>query len=401
MKIRLSDRVNTVPPSETMAITNKAKAMRKQGLDVIMMSAGEPDFDTPEHIKEAARQAMAKGYTKYTPSYGIPELRQAICDKFKKDNNLIFKPEETIVNSGAKQSIYNLIMTLINPGDDVIVPAPYWVSYTSMVMLAGGHSVIVNSDIHSDFKITPAQLAAAITPKTKLMIFCSPSNPTGSVYTRDEIKALADVLLKHPHVYVISDEIYECIVYDDHRHFSMLEIAPDLRERFILCNGVSKSWSMTGWRIGYAAAPVEIIEGMNKIQSQSTSHPDSIAQWAAVTAMTGPTDEQQKMVRAFQERRNYIVERMRGMDGWQINKPQGAFYVFPSVEKLLGRTTVKGQKIATSNDLNDYLLDEHLVAGVPGEAFGADGYIRFSYATSMENIQKALDRIEKATAALR
>jgi aspartate aminotransferase len=389
----LSRCVNRIEESITLAITAKAKEMKSQGQDVLSLSAGEPDFDTPENIKNAAIKAINDGITKYTPSSGLPALRKAIAEKLKKDNGLEYKPAEIIVNCGAKHSVFLAIMTLVDEGDEVLIPTPYWVSYPEMVKAANGKPVIVETTAKTELKLTAGQLEAAINPRTKVLILNSPSNPSGMVYTREELLALVEVLRKHE-IYVISDEIYEKILYDSAVHYSIGALDPKVFARTITINGVSKSYSMTGWRIGYTAGPREVIEGMGRLQSQEISNACSIAQMATIEALNGPQDSVARMVKAFDERRRYLVERLNSIQGVKCANPKGAFYAFPDFSAHYGRK-FDGKAISGSVSLCDFLLDEMKLAVVPGIGFGADRHVRLSYACSMEVIRKALDRIEE------
>jgi len=387
-----------IKPSPTLAVDAKAKALKAQGVDVIGFGAGEPDFDTPEHIKQAAVQAIKDGFTKYTPAGGTEELKAAVCAKFTRDNNLAYGPAEILISCGAKHSLYNIFQALLDPGDEVIIPAPYWVSYPDMVYLAGGVPVVVGSDERSGFKITPDRLAAAISPRTKVFVLNSPSNPTGAAYTREELRALADVLAKTS-VIVVSDEIYEKIVYDGAVAHSIVSVAPELRDRAIIVNGVSKTYSMTGWRIGYAAGPRQVIAAMTNIQSQSTSNPTSIAQKAARAALNGPQECIADMTAEFDRRRKYMVDRLNAIPGITCSMPAGAFYTFPNIAALYGKKS--GQHTITGADaFAAYLLDTVNVAVVSGTGFGAASNMRLSYATSFEIIAAGLDRIAQAVAAL-
>jgi aspartate aminotransferase len=394
----LSKCVSRIEQSITLAITAKAKAMKAEGLDVISMSAGEPDFDTPDNIKQAAIKAINDGITKYTPAVGLPALRKAVAEKFEKDNGLSYKPEETIVNCGAKHSVFVAIMALVDEGDEVIIPTPYWVSYPEMVKVPGGKPVIVETLPENELKLTAEQLREAVTPRTKALIMNSPSNPSGMVYTRDELLALAEVL-RELEIYTISDEIYEKILYDGAEHYSIASLDPKVFSRTITINGVSKSYSMTGWRIGYAGGPLEVIKAMGKLQSQETSNPCSISQMATIEALTGPQNSVGIMVKAFDERRTYLVDRMNSMEGVTCVKPKGAFYVFPDFSAHYGKSA-NGKVINGSVDLSNYLLEEMKVGVVPGAGFGADANLRISYATSMDAIKKALARIEEGLKAL-
>ena len=390
--------VSRIEQSITLAITAKAKAMKAEGIDVVGMSAGEPDFDTPDNIKQAAIKAINDGITKYTPSSGLPALRKAVADKFQKDNGLNYKPEEIIVNCGAKHSVFLAIMALVDEGDEVIIPTPYWVSYPEMVKVAGGTPVIVEALPENELKLTAEQLREAVTPRTKALIVNSPSNPSGMVYTRDELLDLVEVL-RETEIYTISDEIYEKILYDGAEHHSIASLDPQVFSRTITINGVSKSYSMTGWRIGYAAGPLEVIKAMGKLQSQETSNPCSISQMATIEALTGPQDSVGMMVKAFDERRTYLVDRLNSMEGVSCVKPKGAFYVFPDFSAHYGKSA-NGKVIKGSVELSSYLLEEMKVGVVPGAGFGTDANLRISYATSMEAIKKALTRIEEGLKAL-
>ncbi len=398
MKISISTNIQRIQPSVTLAITAKAKAMKKAGIDVIALSAGEPDFDTPENIREAAIQAINRGFTKYTPAVGTPELREAICEKLKKENGLLYEPSQVIVSCGGKHSISLAIMALVGEGDEVVIPAPYWVSYPEQVKLTGGTPVILEAEKENGLKITPGQLRKAITTRTKLFMLNSPSNPSGVVYSEEELKELARVALEAG-IFVLSDEIYEKIIYDGTAHHS-IAVQEGMQGQTIVINGVSKSYAMTGWRIGYAAGPREIIQAMGKIQSQQTSNPCSIAQAAALEALTGPQDSVERMRKAFDERRKYIVQRLNSILGISCPVPQGAFYVFPDFSVFYG-TSGGDTRIDGSVSLCDFLLEEQKVACVPGAGFGADNHIRLSYATSMENIEQAMDRIEAGLNKLR
>lgn len=394
----ISKRVKEIPPSPTLAITAKAAQMRKEGLDVIGFGAGEPDFDTPENVKEAAIESIRAGFTKYTPEAGIPELREAICRKFKRDNGLDYEPAEVSVACGGKHSLFNIIFALCNEGDEVVIPIPYWVSYPEQVRLSGGEPVFVETLQEDGFRIKIEQLEAVITPKTKIIILNSPQNPTGVVYDREDLEAIAALAVRN-NIYLISDEVYEKVIYDDWKHWSVAALSPEAKALTLTVNAVSKPYSMTGWRIGYAAGPKEIIDAMNRIQSHTTSNPTSISQKAALEALNGPQDMLSKMVTEFDRRRNYIVDRLNNIRGISCFKPGGAFYVFPNISGLYG-LRYKETTITDSLSLTDFLLSEAKVAVVPGNGFGADDYIRLSYATSFENIQKGLDRIEEAVAKL-
>ncbi len=390
----LSNRAKSLKPSPTLAINAKAKSMQAQGIHVISFGAGEPDFDTPENIKQAAKKALDEGFTKYTPVGGIDELKDAIINKFQRDSSLSYKRSEVLVSCGGKHSFYNLAQAIFDQGDEVIVPAPYWVSYPPMVSLAGGSPVIAETTEKNEFKITPGDLKKTITPKTKALIINSPSNPTGSAYTKKELEKIAEIAISK-NFFVISDEIYEKIVYDGFEFTSIASLGEEMKRRTIIVHGVAKTYAMTGWRIGYTAGSEEIISAMNNIQSQSTSNPTSIAQKASVEALIGPQDEVRKMVNAFGQRRNYIVDRLNKITGVSCYKPMGAFYVFPNFSSYYGKS-YQGKKIENSTHLADYFLDVAKVAVVPGVEFGADPFERLSFATSMENIKEGLNRIEKA-----
>ncbi|RNC69038.1 MAG: pyridoxal phosphate-dependent aminotransferase [Desulfuromonadales bacterium] len=392
--MKLADRVNKIQPSPTLAIDAKAKALKAQGVDVVGFGAGEPDFDTPANIKEAAKKAIDAGFTKYTPVGGTDELKDAIIAKMKRDHNLEYTRDEISVACGAKHTLYNISQALIQEGDEVIIPAPYWVSYPDQVVLAGGTPVFIETDETTAFKITPEQLEKAITPRTKALILNSPCNPTGTSYTEDELKAIGQVCLKHDFL-IISDDIYERLIYDGLKFANIAQVVPELKARTIVVNGVSKTYSMTGWRIGYACGSKELLGAMTKMQSQSTSNPTSIAQKAAVEALNGPQDAVAAMIVEFEKRRTYIVERLNAMPGVSCFKSTGAFYVFPNFSGVYGKS-FEGKVIANSSDFAAYLLEQAKVALVPGVAFGADKFARLSYAISMENIKKGMDRIEEA-----
>ena len=389
MNSKLSHRVQAVKPSPTLAITARAAALRAAGEDVIGLGAGEPDFDTPDHIKEAAKKAMDEGKTKYTPVDGTASLKQAIIDKFKRDNSLDYKPEQILVSSGGKQSFFNLAQAILDPGDEVIIPAPYWVSYPDMVILAGGAPVFIHAGAEQQFKITPSQLRAAITENTRLFVINSPSNPTGMAYNREELEALGEVLREHPRVTIATDDMYEHIRWTGMPFVNILNACPDLYQRTLVLNGVSKAYSMTGWRIGYAGGPEDIIKAMKKIQSQSTSNPCSISQYAAEEALTGPQKCIAEMLVEFKKRHDYVLERVNAIDGMDALPSDGTFYVFPSVEGFIARL----DGINDDLELAEYLIEKAGVALIPGSAFGMQGHIRFSVATSMENLEKAMDRI--------
>jgi len=388
----ISSRAKKINPSPTLGITAKAKKMQSEGINVISFGAGEPDFDTLEFIKNAAKNALDKGFTKYTPTSGIIELKKTICEKFMKDNNIEYSPDEILVSCGAKHSIFNAIMTLCDDEDEVILPSPYWVSYPEMINFAGGKPIIINTTEQNCFKITPEQLKNAITPKTKLFILNSPSNPTGMVYTESELREIAKVIMEH-NIYCISDEIYEKLVYENIKHMSIASFDEKIKNLTIVVNGVSKSHSMTGWRIGYAAGPKEIIQAMSNLQDHSTSNPTSIAQCAAVEALKGPQQELENMVSEFKKRRDFMVDTVNSINGISTIKPDGAFYCWINVSKIIGKS-FDGKTIKDSLVLADLLLTEAKVAVVPGIVFGDDNFVRLSYATSIENIVEGLNRIK-------
>lgn len=390
----LSDTLNRVKPSPTIAVTTKAAELKAAGQDVIGLGAGEPDFDTPENIKQAGIAAISAGKTKYTAPDGIPELKQAICAKFQRENGLSYAPDQVSVASGGKQILYNALMATLNPGDEVVIPAPYWVSYPDMVLLAGGTPVAVEATLENGFKLTADQLEAAITPKTKWLIFNSPSNPSGAGYSRDELKPLTDVLMRHPHVYVMTDDMYEHLAYDDFEFCTPAEVEPGLYERTLTCNGVSKAYAMTGWRIGYAAGPKPLIAAMRKIQSQSTSNPCSISQWAAVEALNGPQEFLADNVKLFTRRRDLVVRMLSEIDGMTCPVPEGAFYVYPSIAGLIGKTTKSGVQINDDETFATALLEDTGVAVVFGAAFGLSPNFRVSYATSDAQLTEACRRIQ-------
>lgn len=383
-----SHRVQQVKASPTLAVAEKAAQMIAQGRDVISLGVGEPDFDTPDHIKAAAMDAIQKGMTKYTAVDGIPELKQAIIAKFKRDNNLVYEPKQILVSVGGKQSCYNLCQALLNEGDEVLIPAPYWVSYPDMVLLAGGVPVIVPSTFETHYKLTPEHLAAAITPKTKLLFINSPSNPTGIAYSLDELRALSEVLLKNPNIVIATDDMYEHILWSK-PFANILNACPALCDRTIVLNGVSKAYAMTGWRIGYAAGPIALIAAMKTIQSQSTSNPCSVAQWAAVAALNGGDASVQKMVHSFHERHDYIIERLQRIPGLRAIPADGTFYIFPCIQAL-----IEQGRFANDIEFAECLLQEEGLALVPGSAFGIEGCIRLSFAISMASLQEALNRLE-------
>lgn len=391
MTIKLSEKVQAIKPSPTLAVSNRAAEMKANGRDIIDLGLGEPDFDTPLHIKEAAIKAIKDGWTKYTAVDGISALKRAIVTKFENENNLQYQTNQIIVSVGAKQCLYNLFQALLNKGDEVIIPAPYWVSYPDMAVLADAKPVFIETTIHDHFKITPAQLRKAITPQSKLFVLNSPSNPTGMAYTKTELTALAEVLLEFPHVFIVTDDIYEHILWRSEPFSNILNACPDLYDRTIVVNGVSKAYAMTGWRIGYSAGPLAIINAMKKIQSQSTSNPTSIAQFAALAALDGDMSIVTTMVTAFKQRHDYVVQSLNQMGFFDCLAADGTFYAFPNAEKAM-------QKLGINSDLElaDHLLNHAEVAVVPGSAFGTPGYLRLSYATSMESLVKAMERIYKA-----
>lgn len=396
----IADRLSTIKPSPTMAITRKAQELRAAGQDVIGLGAGEPDFDTPDFIKEAAKDAINAGKTKYTAVDGTPELKQAICNKLKRENGLDYKPSQVTVGCGGKQVLYNALLATLNAGDEVIIPAPYWVSYPDIVRLGEGVPVCVECKAEHGFKLQPEDLRAAINGNTKWLILNSPSNPTGAAYNYDEMKALTDVLLDFPHVYVMTDDMYEHIVYDDFDFVTPAQVEPKLYDRTLTVNGVSKAYAMTGWRIGYAAGSEELIKAIAKIQSQSTSNPCSISQAAAVAALEGPQDFLKERNDAFRTRRDNVVKGLNAIDGISCNTPEGAFYVFPACDALFGKKTPDGTVIEDGNALATYLLESALVAVVPGIAFGAEGFFRISYATSDAILEEAIGRIKTAVEKL-
>jgi len=397
----IADRLKQIKPSPTLAVDARANELKAQGRDIIALGLGEPDFDTPVSVKEAAKKAIDAGKTKYTPVTGTAELKDAIIKKFKRENGLDYKRDEVIVSTGAKQVLYNVFMATLNPGDEVVIPAPYWVSYPDMVMLAGGKPVFVAGREENGFKLQAADLEKAITPKTKWVIINSPSNPTGAAYTRDELKALTDVFMRHSHVWVMSDDIYEHLTYDGFKFTTPAQVDPRLKDRTLTINGVSKAYAMTGWRIGYAGGPAELINAMGKIQSQSTSNPVSVSQAAAVEALNGDQSFLEERRAVFKKRRDMAVEMLNEADGITCAKPEGAFYVYPSCKGVIGRETTNGKVIRNDEDFVTYLLETEGVACVHGGAFGASPYFRISYATSDELLEDACRRVQKACAALR
>ena len=391
----ISERVKNINPSQTLSITAEALKMKREGKKVISFAAGEPDFDTPENIKEKAISAIREGFTHYTTNSGIIELKEAILEKFKKDNKVEYKTSEIIVSSGAKQCLFNTILTICDPGDEVLLPTPCWVSYTEQIKFAGAVPVFINTYQEEEFKLSAAQVEEKITPRTKLLILNSPNNPTGAVYEQEELKKIAQLLLKY-NIYCICDEIYEKLVYDNVKHLSLASLSDEIKEKVITINGVSKSYAMTGWRIGYAAGPEEIVQGMSKIQGHSTSNANSIAQKASVEALNGKQDTIEEMRKSFDERRKYMVKRLNDIEGISCIRPAGAFYAFPNVSRILERgIEYNGKRVSNSFDLSNFILKEAEVALIPGSAFEAEDYLRLSYAASLEDIKEGLDRIEK------
>lgn len=396
--MKLAQRTSWIAPSATMAMDAAAKEMQRQGINVISFGVGEPDFDTPDNVKEAAYRAIKDGKTKYTPASGIHELKVAIQQRFALDNNLSYDLDQIMVTVGAKHALYNVTQVLLDPGDEVIIPAPYWVSYVEQVRVTGATPVVIQTTAENGFRMTAQQLEAAITPKTKMIMLNSPSNPTGAVYRREELQAVADIAVKHGLI-VVSDEIYQPFIYGSERHTSIAELGDDIKALTLIVHGVSKSHAMTGWRIGYVAGDAKVIKAMTSLQSHSTSNPTSVAQWAAIEALTGPQDAMKQMVQEFVKRRDYLVERLRALPGVTCDVPDGAFYVFPRIDSVFGRS-YDGVTIRTSEDLCQLLLRKAHVSIVPGSAFGAEGYFRISYATSMENIKTGMDRVEEVWHAL-
>lgn len=396
----VASRLNRIKPSPTIAVTTKAAELKAAGRDVIGLGAGEPDFDTPDHIKDAAIAAIKAGKTKYTAVDGTPELKKAIVEKFKRENELTYTTDQVSVGTGGKQILFNAFMASLNAGDEVIIPAPYWVSYPDMVMMAEGTPVFVECTAENFFKMKPEQLEAAITPKTKWVIFNSPSNPTGAAYTKEEIKALTDVLVKHPHVWIMTDDMYEHLVYDGFKYFSVAQVEPKLYDRTLTTNGVSKSFAMTGWRIGYAAGPKTLIKAMAAVQSHSTSNPSSISQAAALAALNGDLSFLKERNAVFVQRRDMVVDMLNQAEGISCHKPEGAFYVYPSCAGCIGKVTPKGNVIKSDDDFVTYLLEEEGVAAVQGSAFGLSPHFRISYATSTEALKEACTRIIRACAQL-
>ena len=396
----LADRLSRIKPSMTVGINVKANALRATGKNVLVLAAGEPDFDTPINIRQAAIKAMEEGQTRYVPGKGTPLLQEAIIEKFKKDNNIIYSQEEIMVGVGGKHIIYNAMLATLNPGDEVIIPAPFWVSYPDIVLLAEGQPIIVQCDEKQNFKITPSQLEGSITPKTKWLMLNSPSNPTGSVYKKEELLALGEVLLQNSHVYILTDDIYEKIIYDDNEFATLASVVPDLKNRTLTLNGVSKSYCMTGWRLGYCGAPKEIINGMNKIQSQSTTSTSSISMAASVEALSGNQDFIFDHNIQFKKRRDMVVKKLNEIEGIVCSTPPGAFYVYPSCAKLMGKKTPNGEVIDSDEKFMNFLLESEGVAGVQGEAFGLSPYFRLSYATDENTLKDACTRIARACSTL-
>ena len=396
----IASRLSLIKPSPTIAVTQKARDLKAQGLDAISLGVGEPDFDTPEHIIEAAKKALDDGVTRYTPINGIPELVDAISAKFKRDNGLEYGADEIAVGCGGKQIIFNAFMATLNPGDEVIVPAPYWVSYPDIALLFEGKPVFVDCPAESGFKMTPEDLDAAITPKTKWLILNSPSNPSGAGYTPDDFKGLAEVLMKHPHVWALTDDIYEHVIYDGFEFSTIAQVEPGLKDRTLTLNGMSKAYCMTGWRVGYAGGPVELIKAMTKVQGQSTTHTAAVSQAASVAALNGPHDFIAANNKIFQDRRDLVVSMLNQAPGLSCPTPEGAFYVYPSVKGTIGKKTPDGQVIETDGDFVTYILESEGVAAVQGEAFGLSPHFRISYATSTELLEEACQRIQRAAAAL-
>jgi aspartate aminotransferase len=396
----LAARLARVKPSATVGMNTLANQLKREGRDVIGLAAGEPDFDTPQHIKDAATRAMAEGKTKYAPPAGIPELREAVVRKLKRDNGLAYTADQISVSCGGKQTIYNALMATLDRGDEVIIPAPYWVSYTDITLLSEGEPVVIECPVEQGYKITPEQLDAAITKKTKWLLLNSPNNPTGAGYTGAEIKALADVLMKHPHVWVMTDDMYEFIIYDDFAFTTIAALEPKLYERTLTLNGLSKAYCMTGWRVGYAAGDPKLIKAMNMIQSQSTTSTSTISQWASVAALDGDHSFIAKHNAVFKERRDLVVSMLNQATGIQCPTPEGAFYVYPSCAGVIGKTTPEGKTLKTDEDFVKYLLEGEGVAAVHGEAFGLSPYFRISYATATELLEDACQRIQRACAAL-
>ena len=396
----ISDSLNRIKPSATMVITAKATQLKREGKKVIGLSSGEPDFDTPQHVKQAAIDAINNGYTKYTNIEGIPELRQSIVEKFKKDNDLNYDISNVIVGTGGKQILFNALMSSLNKDDEVIIPAPYWVSYPDMTLLAGGKPIFVDCSSETNFKLTGEALDKVITKNSKWLILNSPSNPTGSCYSLSELEEIANVVRKHENLYVMTDDIYEYIVYDNFKFYTLAQVAPDLKDRILTVNGVSKSYCMTGWRIGYAAGPSLLIKAMIKIQGQSTSNPSSISQYAALAGISGSKEFLDPCLKAFDERRHFVVDKLNSINGISCILPEGAFYAYPNVSGLIGKKTQNGKILNNDAEIVEWLLESAEVAAVPGVAFGLEPYFRVSYATSLEVLKEAMNRIEKAVLTL-
>ncbi|MBC8338049.1 MAG: pyridoxal phosphate-dependent aminotransferase [Alphaproteobacteria bacterium] len=396
----VADRLSLIQPSPTIAVTQKARDLKAEGRDVIGLGAGEPDFDTPEHIIEAAKKALDDGMTRYTAINGIPELTDAIIAKFKRDNGLDYKTDEIAVSCGGKQVIFNAFMATLNPGDEVVIPAPYWVSYPDIALLFEGKPVFVNCPAESGFKMRPEDLDAAITPKTKWLILNSPSNPSGAAYTREDLKALAGVLMKHPHVWVMTDDIYEHVIYDGFEFFTIAQVEPGLKDRTLTLNGMAKAYCMTGWRVGFAGGPAELIKAMTKVQSQSTTHTAAVSQAASVAALNGPHDFIKANNKIFLERRDLVVSMLNQAPGLNCPTPEGAFYVYPSCAGTIGKTTPDGKVIETDEDFVTYILETEGIAAVQGAAFGLSPHFRISYATATDLLEDACQRIQRACAAL-
>ena len=396
----ISDSLNRIKPSATMVITAKAIQLKREGKKVIGLSSGEPDFDTPQHVKQAAIDAINSGYTKYTNIEGIPELRQSIVEKFKKDNDLNYDVSNVIVGTGGKQILFNALMSSLNKDDEVIIPAPYWVSYPDMTLLAGGKPIFVDCSLETNFKLTREALDKVITKNSKWLILNSPSNPTGSCYSLSELEEIANVVRKHENLYVMTDDIYEYIVYDNFKFYTLAQVAPDLKDRILTVNGVSKSYCMTGWRIGYAAGPSLLIKAMIKIQGQSTSNPSSISQYAALAGISGSKEFLDPCLKAFDERRHFVVDKLNSINGISCILPEGAFYAYPNVSGLIGKKTQNGKILNNDAEIVEWLLESAEVAAVPGVAFGLEPYFRVSYATSLEVLKEAMNRIEKAVLTL-
>ena len=396
----ISDSLNRIKPSATMVITAKATQLKREGKKVIGLSSGEPDFDTPHHVKQAAIDAINNGYTKYTNIEGIPELRQSIVEKFKKDNDLNYDISNVIVGTGGKQILFNALMSSLNKEDEVIIPAPYWVSYPDMTLLAGGKPVFVNCSSETNFKLTAEALEKVITKNSKWLILNSPSNPTGSCYSISELEEIANIVRKYKNLYVMTDDIYEYIVYDNFKFYTLAQVAPDLKDRILTVNGVSKSYCMTGWRIGYAAGPSLLIKAMIKIQGQSTSNPSSISQYAALAGISGSKEFLAPCLNAFNERRHFVVDKLNSIEGISCILPEGAFYAYPNVSELIGKKTLNGKILNNDAEIVEWLLESAEVAAVPGVAFGLEPYFRVSYATSLEVLKEAMNRIEKAVLTL-